>query len=66
MNEVNLAVEELLAIVIQSQGGRVKIPIDDFKGVDLTDKLIAIDAVNSGTSVVLTLVERNDVVLSDD
>lgn len=66
MNEVNLAVEELLAIVIQSQGGRVKIPIDDFKGVDLTDKLIAIDTVNSGTSVVLTLVERNDVVLSDD
>lgn len=56
----------MLAIVIQSQGGRVKIPIDDFKGVDLTDKLIAIDTVNSGTSVVLTLVERNDVVLSDD
>lgn len=64
MNEMNIAVEELLAVAIQSQGGMIKIPIDDFK-TDLEGKAIAVDSMSEGRVVVLTLVDRDEVNLED-
>lgn len=65
MKDMNLAVEELLAIVIHSQGNRVKIPMDDFKLANIDDKVIAVDSINDGTVVVLTLVDREEVHFED-
>ena len=58
---MNISVEELLAIVIASAGGRIKIPIDDFKEVDLNNKVIAVDSMQDGMTMVLTLQDRDDI-----
>lgn len=65
MSDVQISVETLLAIAIASQGGVIKVPADDFK-IDLTGKAIAIDQMNDGRVVVLSLVDKEDVVYEDE
>lgn len=62
---MNIAVEEMLAIAIISAGGRIKIPVDDFKRVNLDNKVIAINSAQDGLAVVLTLQDKDDVVYDD-
>lgn len=59
--DVSLSVEELLAVVIYSQGGRISVPAIDFTNADIKGKMIAIDNMNEGRVITLMLVDGEDI-----
>jgi hypothetical protein len=59
--DVSLSVEELLAVVIYSQGGRINVPAIDFTNADIKGKMIAIDNMNEGRVITLMLVDGEDI-----
>ena len=64
-NDVSFSVEELLAVIIWSQGGRIKVPTIDFTEAEITGKIIAIDQLNEGRVICLSLQDEEEVVYDE-
>ena len=64
-NDVSFSVEELLAVIIWSQGGRIKVPTIDFTEAEINGKIIAIDQLNEGRVICLSLQDEEEVVYDE-
>jgi hypothetical protein len=56
--EQEVAVEELFAVAIYANDGRIAVPHAAFKAENIQGKVIAVDS--DGTNVVFTLVDEED------
>lgn len=63
--EQNIAVEELLAVVIASQEGRLEVPFEFFTRETILGKVIAVDHLIDKKVVVLSLADAEDMEVED-
>ena len=65
MSDQMIAVEVILAALVESQGGTVKVPVETFEK-DLSGYVLAMDFLEQSNELSITLVDKETAVYEDE